>query len=749
MSTCDGSVSILRDALVDVDRSKCEKIHSLFGENATIDEVNEILRTLDSKISQLKHNVVQSLHTTFVLYETDVDRVVEWYTEILDAKEQADKLENQLGQDKQILHSANEDLEIINCELGQCQASIVLLKSLVDIVKNLERADPADYYNAARLIKESEDELASIASSFQIAEDHIWIKQLRARFTDLVVDVYDKCRKEWGSLFRFDNNTLTIYPHAANIEQLITSLRNIKSFSRVWEKFLNMLWQELFKPACSTEFKIEVCGSDSTVSLKYEADDVPTRERDSFIGETSFLQVNDRRDRERDVSTVIRAKKLDKPFSNAVELFGNLTALVAGINSIFCDNPAEMASLANVIGPKICNELANKYLKTLILQRCGGDIEIARADVAHMKKFVTYLADEMNFHFPDPNIFQDIDANFDILFKSQVREALIVKLRDLIKSDVHNSEEINYEVSIPNSKLSAGEIILLRKNPALFPRCIVSKSIAELVKLLKEHMTRYPKDVGMSASVLSLYLALVKIPKHEADAGELVPLTSVLIHNNSLFLAHHAGYTFELCDDMVPDLRAKASQAIAFMMRSVRSKLNELISTAMSSIEERVDRNIDITHDFLVITAELKRLNTVMSGVLPPLSWHDILATLVDHTTNEMCSKVLAWDDIPANSASELATAFTQFAVATSSLFKGDASTPREIEALTSRAVKKWQRFKLLIFVLTASMKEIESKWVGGCGPLAIEYSAEEVRRLIRALFQNTDRRAAFLTTIK
>lgn len=43
---------------------------------------------------------------------------------------------------------------------------------------------------------------------------------------------------------------------------------------------------------------------------------------------------------------------------------------------------------------------------------------------------------------------------------------------------------------------------------------------------------------------------------------------------------------------MVPDLRSKASQALAFMMRCVRSKLNELITTAMSSIEERVDRKI-------------------------------------------------------------------------------------------------------------------------------------------------------------
>lgn len=43
-------------------------------------------------------------------------------------------------------------------------------------------------------------------------------------------------------------------------------------------------------------------------------------------------------------------------------------------------------------------------------------------------------------------------------------------------------------------------------------------------------------------------------------------------------------------------------------------------------------------------------------------------------------------------------------------MLQGDASTPKEVEALTTRAVKKWQRFRLLIFILTASMKEIETK---------------------------------------
>ncbi len=71
-----------------------------------------------------------------------------------------------------------------------------------------------------------------------------------------------------------------------------------------------------------------------------------------------------------------------------------------------------------------------------------------------------------------------------------------------------------------------------------------------------------------------------------------------------------------------------------------------------------------------MLTAELKRLNSIMSEVLPSLSWHDILATFVDHTVNELCLKIVAWDDIPESSASELANAFTQFSVATSNLFK-------------------------------------------------------------------------------
>lgn len=62
--------------------------------------------------------------------------------------------------------------------------------------------------------------------------------------------------------------------------------------------------------------------------------------------------------------------------------------------------------------------------------------------------------------------------------------------------------------------------------------------------------------------------------------------------------------------------------------------------------------------------------------------------------------------------------------------------------------VVNWMRFQELVFVLNASMFEIEKRWVGGKGPLAAVFTPNEIKSLIRALFQNTDKRAAVLARI-
>jgi len=53
-----------------------------------------------------------------------------------------------------------------------------------------------------------------------------------------------------------------------------------------------------------------------------------------------------------------------------------------------------------------------------------------------------------------------------------------------------------------------------------------------------------------------------------------------------MYLSSHAETTFPMCDDIIPLLRTKANHAFAFMMRSVRTKLNGLIAMALAGLDE-------------------------------------------------------------------------------------------------------------------------------------------------------------------
>lgn len=62
--------------------------------------------------------------------------------------------------------------------------------------------------------------------------------------------------------------------------------------------------------------------------------------------------------------------------------------------------------------------------------------------------------------------------------------------------------------------------------------------------------------------------------------------------------------------------------------------------------------------------------------------------------------------------------------------------------------VKNWVKLQQLKMILNSSMVNIVDHWADGKGPFTMHYKAEEIRHLIRALFQNTDHRASALAAI-
>lgn len=61
----------------------------------------------------------------------------------------------------------------------------------------------------------------------------------------------------------------------------------------------------------------------------------------------------------------------------------------------------------------------------------------------------------------------------------------------------------------------------------------------------------------------------------------------------------------------------------------------------------------------------------------------------------------------------------------------------------------EYLKFKEICFLLSGNLQEIDDRWASGHGPLASWMKPDEVKRMIRALFQNTEKRAAVLSRIK
>lgn len=126
---------------------------------------------------------------------------------------------------------------------------------------------------------------------------------------------------------------------------------------------------------------------------------------------------------------------------------------------------------------------------------------------------------------------------------------------------------------------------------------------------------------------------------------------------------------------------------------------------------------------------------------------HLFSGTLVNSVIVEITSNIVALEDISADDAKQLHGLLSEFSSSLALLFKvEDEKVNTEVQLLKN--VSKWRKFKELLLMLNAGLQDIADRWADGKGPLAAEFSSNEVKPLIRALFQNTDRRAAVLARI-
>ncbi|OUC47630.1 hypothetical protein D917_06798 [Trichinella nativa] len=179
------------------------------------------------------------------------------------------------------------------------------------------------------------------------------------------------------------------------------------------------------------------------------------------------------------------------------------------------------------------------------------------------------------------------------------------------------------------------------------------------------------------------------------------------------------------------------------------------IEKCATAVKERLNSLKKL--DGLLVVDCMKEYQTNLNGLLAKyeqwkLKWQQILpekvcqaeiGQLINISLEFFCDTILKKEDITSNEAVQLQILILPFTSKCGALFGMILS-----EELLP-VCKSWERLEEILIILGSNLKTIEARWENGSGSMALLLTAEELRHLIRASFQNTKLRAEVLSKIK
>lgn len=370
---------------------------------------------------------------------------------------------------------------------------------------------------------------------------------------------------------------------------------------------------------------------------------------------------------------------------------------------------------------------------------------------------------------------------------------------DLV-TPIHSADDV------PSNENPSKQFVLHR-NTFRMPPCCISESASGLIA----YAHRMLEDAADSGSygdeaaamrcaaqifccvrgMFELYCAVS--PVYHRRQVELLPQAAALFYNNSMYLAHelltlgHAyrhkwlaaldaecRMTAATFVDLVPKLRALGTDCFLQQLDRQKQLLAESMKSAdgFKNLEERphfaaAERGVGQCMSIL------RHLHGVWRDVLPINTYLKAIGALLNGVLEEVVTRVLNLEDITEEVGKLLEHLFDKISDGSPHLFvldedasnkdgppdefgeklpsvqRSHAVTAAAAAGLLQRHTPKWQRFKELQRMFSANLHDVSERWAEGKGPLAAEFSSADVRQLVRALFQNTERRAAVLAKIR
>uniref|UniRef100_A0A8C7ASG8 Centromere/kinetochore protein zw10 homolog n=1 Tax=Neovison vison TaxID=452646 RepID=A0A8C7ASG8_NEOVI len=420
-------------------------------------------------------------------------------------------------------------------------------------------------------------------------------------------------------------------------------------------------------------------------------------------------------------------------------------------------------------------DLENEKTPKIVLAEMLGDVVWEDLSECLIKNCLVYSIPTNSSKLQQ---YEEVSFSFCI----NVREAFLVLITPDSKISVpdlpHPEKDEKPEVQ-KMSTTQYNEVVNLEPENTLdqhsfsLPTCRISESVKQLMELA--YQTLLEATTSSDQCAVQLFYSVRNIfhlfhdvvPTYHKENLQKLPQLAAIHHNNCMYIAHHLltlGHQFRsrfapiLCDgtttfvDLVPGFRRLGTECFLGQMRAQKGELLERLSSARNFSNMDDEENYSAASKAVrQVLHQLKRLGIVWQDVLPVNIYCKAMGTLLNTAISEIIGRITALEDISTEDADRLYSLCKTVMDEGPQVFAplSEESKNKKYQEEVPVFVPKWMPFKELMMMLQASLQEIGDRWADGKGPLAAAFSSSEVRALIRALFQNTERRAAALAKIK
>ncbi|XP_021526822.1 centromere/kinetochore protein zw10 homolog isoform X1 [Aotus nancymaae] len=454
--------------------------------------------------------------------------------------------------------------------------------------------------------------------------------------------------------------------------------------------------------------------------------------------------------------------------------------------------------LAEMLGDMIWEDLSECLIKNCLVYSIptnSSKLQQYEEIIQSTEEFEKALK-EMRFLKGDITDLLKYARNVNSHFANKKCQDVIVAARNLMTSEIHNTVKIipDSKINVPElptpdednkleiqkvSKTQYNEVVDLEPENTLdqhsfsLPTCRISESVKKLMELA--YQTLLEATTSSDQCAVQLFYSVRNIfhlfhdvvPTYHKENLQKLPQLAAIHHNNCMYIAHHLltlGHQFRLrlapilCDgtatfvDLVPGFRRLGTECFLAQMRAQKGELLERLSSARNFSNMDDEENYSAASKAVrQVLHQLKRLGTVWQDVLPVNIYCKAMGTLLNTAISEIIGKITALEDISTEDGDRLYSLCKTVMDEGPQVFAplSEESKNKKYQEEVPVYVPKWMPFKELMMMLQASLQEIGDRWADGKGPLAAVFSSSEVKGLIRALFQNTERRAAALAKIK